>query len=234
MNIFTSLGIAILIMFILAFLQFIPSIFLLFEHYTYGQNSRTKAAKLSFFFIAGVYFATALLYLLIYFIIASSSMIAYLDRSVYAWIFSGIFIAYCFIMFFLYYRRGKGTELFVSRKITQKYTWAAIHSKTSSEAFFLGITSIIPELLFTLPLFICSTIELGVFEANIIPKIIIIVLTILSSIIPLLAIYSAYTNHYNLVIIQKFRVKNKPFIKLFLGLLYLLIAVIIIAFRIIA
>lgn len=233
MNIFTSLGIVILIMFILAFLQFIPGLFLLFEHYTYGQLSRKKASKISFFFIFGVCASVALLFLFIYFVLASSHLYNIVNHSILAWIFSGIFIASSLIMFIGYFRRGSGTELFLPRQFVHKYTELASHSLTPVEAFFLGFTSTIPELIFTIPLFIYMTFELSIFEENILPKIILIVAVILSSIVPLLAIQGLFNHHHNLALIQRFRVKNKAFLRWFLGLLYLLIATIIIAFRII-
>lgn len=234
MNIFTSSGILILIMFVLAFLQFIPSIFLLFSHYSHGQLSHKKASKLSQCFTLGAFFGIALVFLLVYIILACTKIFSNLDSTLFSWIFSGIFFATSLIVFLLYYRKGKNTKLFVSRKLVQKYHYSAAHSKTPSEAFLLGFLSVIPELFLTIPLFACASTELIVYQKSPFIVILYILFIILSATIPLFAIRIAYHHHSNLATIQKLRIKNKTFIKCFLSLTYLLIATIIISFRIIS
>ena len=234
MNIFTSLGILILIMFILAFLQFIPSIFLLFSHYAHGQLSRKKASKLGCIFILGTYLGTTIIFLLTFAILVWSKLFSRISPTILSWIFSGVFFATSLSIFLLYYRKGKNTRLFVSRKLVQKYHVNASHTKTPSDAFLLGFFSIIPELIFTIPLFACATTELTILQTNPFISTLYILLITLSAIVPLLAIQIAYSRHSNLATIQRFRVKNKSFVKCFLSLIYLLIASIIITFRIIS
>ncbi len=88
------------------------------------------------------------------FFVVSSLFIPIIDYIVLFWTFAGLFFATAIVMAFFYFRKTKATALFISRKVARNYRLRAESVKSRSDAFLLGFFSSIPELVFTLPLFI--------------------------------------------------------------------------------
>jgi hypothetical protein len=235
MSVFASVGILILAMLIMVLLQLSPGIFLLFSHYASGKYSRRKASDLSLFFIFGAETCIALVFLSIYFILTALYLYPIdFQNDFLIWIIAGIFIAIGLIFPFCYFRKGRGTKLFVTRHLATAFNKKASSAKSRSDAFILGFISTIPELLFTLPIYTLTALEIMELGSNPPLRGLLILVFILVSIAPLLVTHVFMDFGHNLVEIEKFRVRNKNFTRFFISLIYFLIAILIITFRIVS
>lgn len=234
MSIITSIGIIVLAMLILALLQATPAIFMLFSHYAYGRFSKAKTSDFVLFFILGVETVNTFIFLAIFYL----SSILFLEEpnletNIFAWILSGILIAMGIATFFTYFRRGSGTKLFIPRKYARALDTTARSIKSRSDSFVLGVYAGSCELAFSLPLFIAvSFAEVNLDIQNLV-NIPLILLFVLSPVIPLFILYWKFASGHNLAEIQRFRVKNKSFIRFFLSICYIFLATLIICTRII-
>ena len=216
----------------MASLQLTPGIFALFYHYALGNFGKAKASHLSIFFIIGTEIIAACLYLSIFYL----TCIFFFDdlhpeTSILFWALSGIFVALGFISFFFYFRSGPGTKLFIPRKYAEALDLNARSVKTCSDAFMLGALTGTYELVFTLPLYIVTCIEImhmGIegFASNLLT-----IIYILIPVVPLFFIRWKYQTGHNLADIQKSRVHDKLFTRFIIALSYILIAILIICFR---
>ena len=75
-----------------------------------------------------------------------------------------------FLSIFCYFRRGRGTSLFISRSLASRIDTLARSAKSRSDSFALGAFSVLPELPFTFPLFIKFYIFVRVFKEEIIKE----------------------------------------------------------------
>lgn len=232
MSVFISLGIVVLSMLIMASLQLTPGVFALFYHYALGQFSKAKASYLSLFFILGAEIVTTCLYLSIFYL----TCVFFFDNlhpetSILFWAIAGILIALGIISFFFYFRRGSGTKLFIPRKYATALDRNAKSVKTRSDAFMLGALSGTCELLFTLPLYVVTCIEIMRMGAEGFASNFLTIIYILIPVIPLLFIRWKYQSGLNLADIAKSRVHDKTFTRFILAFSYILIAILIICFR---
>ena len=229
MNVLTSVGILILAALILASMQLAPGIFAIFMHYVHGKFSHKKAANLSTFFIIGAETSAVIIFLCIYAILCSSPAIAFvIDSNVFAWIMAGIFLALTFATLGLYYRRGAGTRLFIPRRFSQGLKSRISSAKSRSDAFVLGFVSLVPELIFTLPLYLIVTITIMRLDTICPARAGLIILFAIIAISPLLIMRIMHATGFNLADFIRFRFKNKSFFRFCIALCFLLIASLII------
>ena len=229
MDVFISLGILLLATLISTLLMFVPGFFALFFHQLSGKYSRKKADDLSLFYIIGVETITIILLFLISIIICASPLdFINLDNRILLWTLSGILVALGIVFFFFYFRRGKTSALFVSRKTVTKFTKKINTIKTRSDAFMLGLVSATPELFFTLPLYFVSLLVISSISMTSFPCTIFIIIFALLTITPLFIIHYTFNHNCNLATYIRFRIKNKNFFRYFISCLYLLIAILII------
>lgn len=228
MSDFNSIGIIILTMLILAFLQFVPGIFLLFNHHAFGKYSKAKATDLAVFFILGVETAIAFTFLVVYSILCiTPATVFVIDSNMFVWVMAAIFFILSIAMLLLYYRRGRGTKLFISRRTANHFQTKIKTIKSRSDAFVFGLVSTFPELIFTLPLYLISAISIMRLDINNYERSGIIIISSIVAIIPLLIMhFSSHTHH--LADFIRFRFKNKPFFRICLSLSYFLIATLLI------
>lgn len=232
MSIITPVGIAILATLIMVSLQLTPGVFALFSHYAFGKFSKPKAADFILFFIIGAETITACLFMSIFFLIGIF-MFDNLDfNHIFYWIFAGIFIGLGIASLFFYFRRGKGTKLFIPRKYAKALDFSAQSVKSRSDAFLLGALSGVCELFFTLPLYIVASVAILKINLSGLPGNLFAILLVLAPIIPLFAYYGYYRTGHNLADLEKHRIKSKLFIRLILCVSYFLIAALIISERI--
>ena len=232
MSIFTSLGIFIISGLIIASLKLIPGVFALFYHYASGKYSAKKVSDLSIFFVLGAETLPVLIFVILN--LASRTLLftdITLTENIIIATASGLLFALSFSTFFFYYRKSKGTELFISRKTAGRLVKRACAIKSRSDAFFLGFISGLPELIFTLPLYTIVLIEIS-NNPDIISVSSFLLIFILFIITPLFLIYSYFRNDNNLANFERLRVKNKPFFRSFIASLYALLAILLIIFRI--
>ena len=204
-------------------MQLPSSIFMIFYHYASGKYSRKKADSLALPYILGVEtFATILsisintVYFSIFYHFPD------LELHIFPWIMAGISIALGIISFFFYFRKSRGTELFIYRKFSKNLFSHTKTVKTSTDAFMLGCFSGVAELGFTLPLYVLAVVAIN--QLTIFPRSPFSILFILSSIIPILSIIILYHTGHNIATIERSRVKNKPFFRFIIPLGYALLA----------
>ena len=233
MSVFTSLGILVLSVLIIASLKAVPGIFGLFYHYASGKYSAKKVSNLSIFFILGVETLPVIVFIVLNFILSALTFTK-LDFSsnVFLMPMVGLFFALALAFYLFYFKKGYGTKLFISRKTAKNFNKRALAVKTRSDAFALGFTAGLPELIFTLPLYFILLIEVS--ACFVIPDTCssILFLFVLLTISPLFFIYAYFRNGNNLANFERARIKNKGFFRCFISSLYAFIAVILMIFRI--
>lgn len=236
MSVFISVGIVILAMLIMASLQLVPGIFALFYHYALGKYSKTKAATLALFFILGSEIIAAFFFIAAIYI-ADVLFLNDLDprNNILTWIFAGILIALSIASLLFYFRHphGKDTELFIPRKFAKALDLRANKTKTPSDAFALGALSNIPELIFTLPLYIITATEIIHMHTEYLADNLLTIIYILVPTIPLFILYYSFRFKHNLATVMKTRIRDKAFHRFCLSFSYLTIAILIICFRIV-
>ncbi|MBR2855468.1 hypothetical protein IKE99_00805 [Candidatus Saccharibacteria bacterium] len=236
MSVFISVGIVILAMLIMASLQLVPGIFALFSHYAIGKFQRTKASTLALWFILGAEIITVIFFIIAVYL----SYILFLNdldprNNVLTWIFAGILIALSLASFFFYFRHphSKDTELFIPRSFAKAFDKRARSAKSPSDAFALGAFSNIPELIFTMPLYIITATEIVYSHAEYFADDFMTILYILISTVPLFVLYHSFRSKRTLADVMHSRIRDKTFHRLCLSFSYLTIAILIICFRIV-
>lgn len=226
MNVLVSVIILILAMLIQAFMQLSSGIFSLFYHYALGKKSRKKADSLSPYYILGYgLFIVAVIFIMCIFIFTLDKY-SLINFTYFSWALSGILIAEAVASLFFYYRKGKTTETFISRRIARNIEDRIKNAKTKSDAFVLGFISSFPELVFTLPLYL--TIIITLINFTILPRAMVLILFLVIALSPLFFVLAMYHTDRHLANIIRLRLKLKPFIKAFLCLGYLMLATLII------
>lgn len=231
MTVFASLGIVILSMLIMSSLQIVPGIFALFYHYAIGKHSSQKASVLGLFFILGTEVLSACLFLSSYYLVNLLFLGEHRpEESFIVWLAFGVTIALSISCIFFYYRKNS-TTTFLSRKHAKALHYYAKTTKKPIDAFTLGALSNTCELIFTLPLYIITSIEIMEMHTEYFADNLLTILYILTPTIPLFIIYYKYHTHHNLADILKSRLKDKPFNRFILSFSYLTIAILILFFR---
>lgn len=227
MSVFTSLGILILAVLISSFLMLIPGIFANFFHYASGKYTRTKADSLSLFFILGTETMVVLgLFLIATIIWALPPSTVNLENPILVWILAGIFFGLSLTAFFVYFR--KNGQLFISRKTATTLIDRPKSIKNSSDAFVFGLMSGIPELPFTLPLYFVSILAISNVSLSPFPCAGLIIFYAILAICPLFATHLYFRTGHNLADFLRHRLKNQTFFRIFLGLLYFILATLLI------
>lgn len=233
MSFFIPLGIVILAMLIMGSLQLVPGVFALFYHYSLGKYSKKQASILSLYFILGAEVVAACLFL-------SCFYLAYVfffgfarpETSFFAYFIAGILIALGIMSLCFYFRRGSGTRLFIPRKTAVALDYSARTAKTRSDAFMLGALSGTYELVFTLPLYILTAVEIMEMNVDYFPSNLLTIVYILVPTIPLFFIRWRFQTGHNLADIMKSRTRDKTFTRFILAFSFFTIAILIICFRI--
>lgn len=224
MSIFIPVIILILVALILTFLQFSPSLFSFFYHYALGKYSHSKADNLALDYILGTETISAVIWFAIYIIFF---VIFYhnpsLGSNIIPWIITGILCAESVFVFFFYFHKGKSTALYVSRSAAATFLNDAKKVTSRREAFMLGFMSKIPELIFTMPIYLLIVYILA--YSTFIPSAITIIFFIVVATIPLFIIRTIYRTGRTLANIQRLRVKTKLFIRLTLAISLLLLTI---------
>ena len=222
MSTFVSLITIFLAMLIHSSMQLVPGIFALFYHSGLSKSSASKTDDLSLSFILGSELFSATIFIAIYSAILSLSFIDESIRNILSWVLIGFLFIEIPAIIFLYYRKGKGSSLFISRKSAINLSRHAESIKNRTDAMLLGMFSGVAELPFTLPLFVIVSNEaIGLTNGQ---NGILIIIYIIVTTIPLFIIRRCFRSGLNLADIARFRAKNKLFFKIILAFGYLLLA----------
>ena len=226
MSVFTAVGILILSALIPAFLILVPSVYANFFHYASGKYSRQKADDLSICFILGVETMTVLMFIFLSIIFwALPFQIVGINNSLLLWIFAGVFFALAVATFCFYYK--KNGQLFISRKTARKLLQEPQYVKHRSDAFIYGLASSIPELPFKVPLYLIFIFALSHISLSTFPCAVLIILCAIITTIPLFVIHFLFRTSSNLADYLRFRRKNFRVFRIFVSLLYLILAIIL-------
>lgn len=233
MSVFASLGIVILAMLIMASMQLSSSVFLLFYHHALGKKSKSDVSFLTLFYFLGVEIISAVLFLSCYLL----ANVCFLfctnpENTLLAWIMTGVLIALSITFFFLYFKSKKTTEIFIPHKFSETLLINTAKINKASDAFALGAMSTIGEFIFTIPLYILTSIEIIELGDKYPAADLLTILYILTPIIPIFIVYIKFRLGQNLAEIQRHRIKNINFTRFIVSLSFLTIAIIMIYFRI--
>ena len=223
MSIFLSVGVLILATLILCCLCLKPGILMLFYHHAFGKNSQKRANYLSAYFILGSATAVGILLTVVFMLTV--------DSAILHWILTGVLVALGILYFLFYFRRGRGTELFLSRKQARSLVATAAAAKSPSDAFMLGAMAEIPELIFSLPVYVALAVGLNWLNDQILRTCLAIV-AILCILAPLFITWGFLMGGRNLADLQRLRVKNKLFCRFFVAGCYFILAALLVGLEI--
>ena len=131
--------------------------------------------------------------------------------SVVCGLMSGIAIA----VWIFYYRRQSGTALWLPRPLAAMLHERTMATKYNAEAFSLGLTSVIAELLFALPLLLAAAFSLAQLPFNL--QLAGIVMYVIISTLPLAYVSILVGGGHSISRIQQWREANKKFLQVAAG-----------------
>jgi hypothetical protein len=133
-----------------------------------------------------------------------------------AWSIScGVMVGSALAIWLFYYHREKGTVLWVPRGVAEYLTKRTTSTKSSAEAFGLGLSSIIGEILFIIvPLFISSLI---LVQLPPMWQLVGIVIYTIISLLSLITIWVLVNSGHSVSRIQRWRETNKHFLQFTAG-----------------
>ena len=228
MSFFTSLGILLLAMVILFFLQLGPGTFAIFYHSALANFSRKRADDLSLSFILGQEAFTALAFLAT-FMIASFSFQEpnFFVTDILPCIIAGLFVALAVFIAIFYFRPGASDmRLFVPRRFVASLMQNTKKARNRSDCIMLGFITAGLESFFTIPLYLA--VSLVIINFPILTSNLIIIIGVLIAALPLFIIRCFYVLGNNLAEIERLRIRYRNLIRLILVVSYLSIAALII------
>lgn len=214
MGIITSLAIIVLAALVHASFQLSVSVLTLLSAHTLGaKRSHFRLLRLSTSFVIGTGLMTILLL----------SFISLLLINVFGnktpqivWAMAcGLSTGVAISIWLFYYRREKGTMLWIPRNFAKYLTKRTESTKLSAEAFGLGLSSVIGEMLFTIaPLTICA---LALIQLPTIWQLVGISIYTIISLISLLIVWVSINSGHKISQIQQWRENNKYFLQFAAG-----------------
>lgn len=186
---------------------------LLSGHAIGNKTSQAKLLRLTNSFTFGVAVMTVLLLTFTAFIIGSSFGA---QVPLLAWAMScGLLIGLGVAVWAFYYRREKGTSLWLPRGVAHYLSDRTKATKSSAEAFSLGLTSVIGELVFIIAPLLVSALVLVTLSPAL--QLIGIGIYTLISLLSLLIVNGLIGSGHKLSRIQKWREDNKHFLQFAAG-----------------
>jgi len=186
---------------------------LLSGHSIIAKHSQAKVARLTTSFVIGVGVMTILLLSFVSIVLLDTmgSKTSDIAWSMACGLLFGVGIA----VWLFYYRREKGTVLWIPRPIASYLNNRAKATKDSSESFGLGLTSVISELIFIIAPIIISALVLVQLDAG--WQLVGIGIYAVVSMLPLVIVWVLIGSGHKLSDIQKWRETNKYFMQFVAG-----------------
>ncbi|HEY8992867.1 MAG TPA: hypothetical protein VIM37_03400 [Candidatus Microsaccharimonas sp.] len=214
MDIASSLAIVTLAALIHASFQLSVSVLTLLSGHAIGtKTSQARVMRLTFGFVSGVGVMTllALSFISLIFLHVFGH-----DAPQFVWaIACGLLIGVGLAVWFFYYRREQGTSLWIPRSFARHLSDRSKATKSAAEAFSLGLTSVISELLFiAAPMIIAALVLVGL-PGN--WQLIGIAIYAVISLLTLFSIWVLIGSGHKLSTIQKWREDNKHFLQFAAG-----------------
>ncbi len=210
MDIASSLAVVALAALIHASFQLSVSVLTLLSGHAIGaKKSQARILRLTFGYITGAAVMTLLLlsFVSLLFLHLFGSHTPLIVWAIVCGLVLGIGIA----VWLFYYRKEQGTKLWIPRSFARHLTERSKATHYSSEAFSLGLTSVISELLFVIPSMAISALVLLELPAE--WQLIGIAIYTLISLMGLLIVWALVGGGTSLSVIQKWRETNKRFLQ---------------------
>jgi hypothetical protein len=213
MNQFDSLVIVAVAALIHASFQLSISVLTLLSSHTIGaKRSHSRLLGLTNAFTAGVFVMTVLLLSSIAYV-ASNGITAPMNEFVWITV-CGLLVSLGLSVWIFYYRREKGTTLWLPRPLARYLSDRTKATKQTGEAFSLGVTSVLAELLFILGPLIVSAMVLIRLEPVL--QLAGVALYAVISLSPLVILTALIGSGHKISRIQRWREDNKIFMQ-FIG-----------------
>lgn len=214
MDIASSLAIVTLAALIHASFQLSVSVLTLLSGHAIGaRTSQARIMRLTFGFVsgAGVMTLLALSFISLLFLHLFGH-----NAPDFVWaIACGLLVGVGIAVWFFYYRPGKGTSLWIPRSFARHLSDRSKATKNAAEAFSLGLTSVISELLFIAAPMIISALVLVELPAH--WQLVGIAIYAVISLLTLFSIWVLIGSGHKLSSIQKWREDNKGFLQFAAG-----------------
>lgn len=220
----TSVGIIVLAMLIQALLQLTPGVFSIWCHYALAKNSKNKVLDLSGYFAVGIEMVASLMLMVTYFIFINMP-----NDEMINWVLAGILVALGLFVFAWYFRKGAGTELFISRKSAKGFYEKARTARKKSDIFVLGIVAYVSELFLILPLMIVIILQMRNFEVGY--QVAILAAYVMAAMTSFGTIRGRFLRGKNLAEIQRTRTKSKNFYRFLISSSYMVVAALLVISR---
>jgi hypothetical protein len=214
MDISSSLAIVALAALIHASFQLSTSVLTLLGGHSIGaKHSQARLLRLTTSFVVGVGVMTILLLSTVSLVLLH--VFGFTTPQI-VWAAScGLLIGVAVSVWLFYYRREKGTSLWIPRNLADYMTERTKQTRNSGEAFGLGLSSVIGELLFIIaPLLVAALVLIQMPSAWQLAGIAIYTVV---SMLSLLIVWVLIGSGHNLGRIQKWRETNKYFLQFVAG-----------------
>jgi len=214
MNVPSSLAIVAFAALIHASFQLSVSVLVFLSSHTLGaKHSQAKLLRLTTSFVIGAGIMTILLLSFVSLVVLS---LLGTNISPLAWaVACGMLVGIAISVWMFYYRREKGTTLWIPRGMAEYLTERTKSTKLSAEAFGLGLSSVFGELLFIIaPLTVAA---LVLVQLPSIWQLVGIAIYAVISLLSLLIVWVLISSGHKLSSIQKWRESNKYFLQFTAG-----------------
>lgn len=215
MDIPSSLAVVALAALIHAGFQLSVSVLTLLSGHAIGtKRSQAKVFRLAWGFITGVGVMTLLLLSFVSLVLLHVFGDVEVPLVVWA-VACGLVLGIGIAVWLFYFRKEKGTKLWIPRSFADHLTDRSKATKHSVEAFSLGLTSVIGEIIFIVPSVIISALVL--LQLPSMWQLIGIALYVFISLLGLLVVWSLIGSGHSISKIQKWREDNKRFLQFAAG-----------------
>jgi len=214
MDIPSSLAIVALAALIHASFQLSVSVLTLLSGHAIGaKKAKSRIFRLTTSYVigAGVMTMLALSFIALLFIHIFGNSVPLLVWAIVCGLVLGIGIA----VWLFYFRRGKGTSLWISRSFARHLSDRSKATHHSVESFSLGLTSVVSELVFILPSMAVTALVLVQLEG--VWQLAGIGIYTLISLLGLLIVWAMVGGGHSISKIQKWRETNKRFLQFSAG-----------------
>ena len=201
---------------------------LLLYHASLGKHIKKKTKGLVSNYILGSMVLVCLMVSTIVFFIATFTKSSLSINSLA--VLASVLLMLALVIWFFYYKSKRSTELWLPHSVARFINNRAKLTESNVEAFSLGMLTAFAEMPFSFVLMLVAgnSVVLLPFELQFVSVIGYSIIAVL----PLFVLRFFIRRGSTVVDVQKWRVKNKNFLKAFSGTLFLTLGIFIIAFKI--